>query len=765
MAEVLQQERIQAIAEKRKRQTEIESKRRHLEDDRRQLQHLKSKALRERWLLDGAPEEDETQRRLQEDEERTKALEKSILCLEQEIEELENPVVAKENRGAVNGVSQNQSPRRELTGVEAKLLGPSPDQASAENPVTLVFMGYKSLEGETGGEVGEVGGTERGDGSVKAEFVMLPDGEGKGEERGRRRPRQQPMGVRHANLLLKHKLDADLYPMGPGYVTDIDVSVGTKRGSDELFSPYIMTPANGNDSKKFKGEMRSPSAPSRVIHLRQLPGDIQDSEVISMGMPFGKVTNLLMMKGKNQAFLEMNSVDQAQTMVNYYATVTPLIRQQPVFMQYSNHKELKTDNSPNQVRVQAALQAVNAVQGGTMLGSTMSGMGGGMGATMSVGGGEMGARGMATQSPVLRVIVENLFYPVTLEVLHQIFSKYGSVLKIITFTKNNQFQALVQYADPMTAQHTKMSLDGQNIYNGCCTLRVSFSKLTSLNVKFNNDKSRDYTRPDLSSGEQHNPQPGMDQHAMAAAFGSPGLISASPYGHGFPQAFTLQQAAGLSMPGALASLGMGPGGMAASRLGLQVLGGGGGQAGVLLVSNLNPECCHSVYGDVMRVKILFNKKDNALVQMADGTQAQLAMSHLNGVRLHGRSLRVSMSKHTTVQLPREGHEDQGLTKDYATSPLHRFKKPGSKNYNNIYPPSGTLHLSNIPPAVGEDDLKALFSSSGASVTAFKFFQKDRKMALIQMSSVEEAVESLIEFHNHDLGDNHHLRVSFSKSTI
>ncbi|XP_042179848.1 paralemmin-1-like [Oncorhynchus tshawytscha] len=182
MAEVSQQERIQAIAEKRKRQTEIENKRRQLEDDRRQLQHLKSKALRERWLLDGAPEEDETQRRLQEDEERTKALEKSILCLEQDIEELENPVVTKEN-GAVNGVSQNQSPRRELTGVEAKLLGPSPDQASAEHPVTLVFMGYTALEGETAGEVGEAGGTEGGDGSVKAEFVMLPDG-GEGGRRG-----------------------------------------------------------------------------------------------------------------------------------------------------------------------------------------------------------------------------------------------------------------------------------------------------------------------------------------------------------------------------------------------------------------------------------------------------------------------------------------------------------------------------------------------------------------------------------------------------
>lgn len=58
------------------------------------------------------------------------------------------------------------------------------------------------------------------------------------------------------------------------------------------------------------------------------------------------------------------------------------------------------------------------------------------------------------------------------------------------------------------------SLDGQNIYNACCTLRISFSKLTSLNVKYNNDKSRDYTRPDLPTGDN---QPSFDQQAMAAA--------------------------------------------------------------------------------------------------------------------------------------------------------------------------------------------------------------------------------------------------------
>lgn len=50
-----------------------------------------------------------------------------------------------------------------------------------------------------------------------------------------------------------------------------------------------------------------------------------------------------------QAFLELNSEECAQTMVNYYSSVTPYIRNHPIYMQYSTHKELKTDNSPNQV--------------------------------------------------------------------------------------------------------------------------------------------------------------------------------------------------------------------------------------------------------------------------------------------------------------------------------------------------------------------------------------------------------------------------------
>lgn len=452
----------------------------------------------------------------------------------------------------------------------------------------------------------------------------------------------------------------------------------------------------------------------------------------------------------------MASEEAAITMVNYYTTATPHVRNQPVYIQYSNHRELKTDNLPNQGRAQAALQAVNAMHSGNM---TLSG-------SATAGDGVM----MPGQSPVLRIIVENLYYPVSLEVLHQIFSKFGTVLKIITFTKNNQFQALLQYSDAMNAHHAKLALDGQNIYNGCCTLRVEFSKLTSLNVKYNNDKSRDFTRLDLPSGDG---QPALDP-TMQTAFGAPGIIS-SPYpgAAGFAPAIGFPQA-GLSMqtmPGALGPLTI----PSSAMTGRMTIHGMAPTAihSVLLVSNLNPDSISphglfilfGVYGDVHRVKILFNKKENALIQMADATQAQLAMSHLNGQRLYGKVIRVTISKHQMVQLPREGQEDQGLTKDFSGSPLHRFKKPGSKNFQNIFPPSATLHLSNIPPSTTDDFLKDLFAGSGYTVKAFKFFLKDRKMALIQLGSVEEAIQALIDLHNHDLGENHHLRVSFSKSTI
>ncbi|XP_070563759.1 polypyrimidine tract-binding protein 1-like isoform X15 [Ptychodera flava] len=470
---------------------------------------------------------------------------------------------------------------------------------------------------------------------------------------------------------------------------------------------------------KVKLDNKNAGKASRVVHIRNVLSDATESEIISLGVPFGRVTNILLLKGKNQAFLEMENETAATTMVNYYSHVTANVRGKPVYVQFSNHKELKTENAPAQqtAAAQAALAAAQSLMPqshGAQPGDTLGG-----------------------QNTVLRVIVENMLYPVTVDILHQIFSKFGAVLKIITFTKNNTFQTLIQFADSVSAQAAKLSLDGQNIYNACCTLRIDYSKLTTLNVKYNNEKSRDYTRPDLPSGDG---QPPIDP-AMAYVPGMPGIFPAMPTA-------AAAAAAGLRMAGQMQ------------------------QGCVLLVSNLNAELVtpevlftlFGVYGDVHRVKIIFAKKDTALVQLAEPHQAQTAMTHLNGVKMFGKPLRITLSKHQLVQLPKEGQPDAGLTKDFTSSPLHRFKKPGSKNFMNIYPPSATLHLSNIPPNVTEQDITSAFSRHG-SVKAFKFFQKDRKMALIQMGSVEEAVTALVAMHNYQLSNSSHLRVSFSKATI
>ncbi|XP_047229918.1 paralemmin 1a isoform X2 [Girardinichthys multiradiatus] len=92
------QDRLQLLAEKRKWQAEMENKHRQLEDEKRALQHLKSKALRERWLLEGpptaGPDHDQVRSQLEEDEAKTRNLEESVRRLEQDLLSLETGSVS-----------------------------------------------------------------------------------------------------------------------------------------------------------------------------------------------------------------------------------------------------------------------------------------------------------------------------------------------------------------------------------------------------------------------------------------------------------------------------------------------------------------------------------------------------------------------------------------------------------------------------------------------------------------------------------------------
>jgi len=533
-------------------------------------------------------------------------------------------------------------------------------------------------------------------------------------------------------------------------------SNATKRSNDdtEHYGSY------GNNNKKAKMEPFSSQQASKVVHLRSLPNDVTDSEVIQLGMTYGRVANILMLKGKNQAFLEMEDEEVAKNMVSSSETNPPTIRQRIIYIQFSNHKQLKTDTSPNQMRTQAVLQALQQTEGGV--------------------------------NHVLRAVVENMIYPITIDVLNTIFSKFGVVLKVITFNKSNQFQALIQMGDSMQTQKAKMSLDGQNIYNGCCTLRIEFSRLNCLNVKFNNDKSRDFTRSDLPTGNEVATNQSLLGNATSILQDTPSLMS-NPY------SATQQALASIISQSSLASMVQAGINSATNNTGsinmnqltsqiasqlsnhssFQGLNMGNNtqmnQNGhvVLHVSNLNEEKVKSpeqlfmlfgVYGDVQRVKILFQKKSSALVQIADSNQANQVRRHLHGVKFYGRPLNILISRHQQVQLPKDGLDVENLTKDYQNSPLHRFKKPGSKNFQNIFNPSSVLHLSNLPADVTEDDLREMFNEHG-KVQGFKYFLHDKRMALIQMTDTDEALQCLTKLHNHKFGEKSYLRVSFSKGHL
>uniref|UniRef100_A0A8C4S4S4 RNA binding motif protein 20 n=1 Tax=Erpetoichthys calabaricus TaxID=27687 RepID=A0A8C4S4S4_ERPCA len=85
------------------------------------------------------------------------------------------------------------------------------------------------------------------------------------------------------------------------------------------------------------------SVPGRVVHICNLPeGSCTENDVINLGLPFGKVTNYILMRSTNQAFLEMAYVEAAQAMVQYYQQKPAMINKEKLLIRMSKrYKELQ----------------------------------------------------------------------------------------------------------------------------------------------------------------------------------------------------------------------------------------------------------------------------------------------------------------------------------------------------------------------------------------------------------------------------------------
>ncbi|KAJ4826006.1 hypothetical protein Tsubulata_027599, partial [Turnera subulata] len=91
-------------------------------------------------------------------------------------------------------------------------------------------------------------------------------------------------------------------------------------------------------------QFRLTQPPSKVLHLRNLPWECTEEELIELGKPFGRVVNTKCNVGanKNQAFIEFEDQNQAIKMITYYATSSEAaqVRGKTVYLQYSNRQEI-----------------------------------------------------------------------------------------------------------------------------------------------------------------------------------------------------------------------------------------------------------------------------------------------------------------------------------------------------------------------------------------------------------------------------------------
>ncbi|KAK4758419.1 hypothetical protein SAY87_019720 [Trapa incisa] len=446
------------------------------------------------------------------------------------------------------------------------------------------------------------------------------------------------------------------------------------------------------------------SEPSKVIHVRNVGHEISENDLLQLFQPFGVITKLVMLRAKNQALIQMQDVPSAISALQFYANVQPSIRGRNVYVQFSSHQELTTMDQNSQGR-----------------------------------GDE--------PNRILLVTIHHMMYPITVEVLHQVFSPYGFVEKIVTFQKSAGFQSLIQFQSRQNAVSARTSLQGRNIYDGCCQLDIQYSNLDELQVNYNNDRSRDFTNPNLPSEQKGG-------RSSQSSYGDAGGTYALQAG-GAHAGDSFMSATWNSMANAAAIAAAFGGGLPPGISGTN-------DRCTVLVSNLNADRIDedklfnlfSLYGNIVRIKILRNKPDHALVQMGDGFQAELAVHFLKGAILFGKRLEVNFSKHPNITQGPDAH-------DYTNSNLNRFNRNAAKNYRYCCSPTKMIHLSSLPQDVSEDEIAAHLEEHGIIVNTKLFEMNGKKQSLVLFDTEEQATEALVCKHATSLAGSV-IRISFSQ---
>uniref|UniRef100_A0A2K5DFZ7 RRM domain-containing protein n=1 Tax=Aotus nancymaae TaxID=37293 RepID=A0A2K5DFZ7_AOTNA len=346
-----------------------------------------------------------------------------------------------------------------------------------------------------------------------------------------------------------------------------------------------------------------------------------------------------------------------------------------------------------------------------------------------------------------------------------------SVNNVLLFTILNPIYSittdvLYTICNPCDPVQRIASLNGADIYSGCCTLKIEYAKPTRLNVFKNDQDTWDYTNPNLSGQGDPGSNPNKRQR-------QPLLLGDHPteYGgpHGGYHSHYHDEGYGPPLPH-YEGRRMGPP-VGGHRWGPQYghppppppppKYGPHADSPVLLVygldqSKMNCDRVFNVfclYGNVEKVKFMKSKRGAAMVEMADGYTMDRAITHLNNNFMFGQKLNVCVSKQPAIMPGQSyGLEDGSYCyKDFSESRNNRFSTPEQAAKNHIQHPSNVLHFFNTPLEVTEETFFEIYDELGvkqsSSVKVFSGKSERSSSGLLEWESKSDAQETL-GFLNH-----------------
>uniref|UniRef100_A0A8C9RD64 Heterogeneous nuclear ribonucleoprotein L n=1 Tax=Scleropages formosus TaxID=113540 RepID=A0A8C9RD64_SCLFO len=423
--------------------------------------------------------------------------------------------------------------------------------------------------------------------------------------------------------------------------------------------------------------------PSPVVHVRGLVDGVMEADLVEALQEFGPISYVVVMPKKRQALVEYEDMNGSCNAVTYAAENQIYIAGHPAFVNYSTSQKISRPGDPDDSR------SVNNV---------------------------------------LLLTIMNPIYPITTDVLYTICNNCGPVQRIVIFRKNG-VQAMVEY--PLFAQRAKASLNGADIYSGCCTLKIEYAKPTRLNVFKNDQDTWDYTNPNLRG-----PQGGYHGHYHDESYGPPppphyeGRRMGPPMGgprrggHNHPHA---------DSP-VLMVYGLEPSKMNADRV-------------------FNVFC---LYGNVERVKFMKSKPGAAMVEMGDCYAVDRAITHLNNNFLFGQKLNVCVSKQQAI-MPGQSYELEDGTssfKDFHGTRNNRFTSPEQAAKNRIQHPSNVLHFFNAQPDVTVETFTQICEELGvkspSNIKLFTGKSERSSSGLLEWESINDAMEALAMMNHYQM---------------